>query len=108
MKRFMAHTEKNYGKYFYRCPLGQQHPRSFIWESGMNREGYSQESFNSQGYSQDEARSSRERDHFDCIPHRRCVLLPLISSNHLVQRSRLRRCLQLLGHASCNDAEVGA
>ncbi|GER39264.1 periplasmic nitrate reductase [Striga asiatica] len=31
--------------------------------------------------------------------------MQLISSNHLVQRSRLRRCLQLLGHASCNDAK---
>lgn len=27
----MARTEANYERFFYRCPQGMDHPKSFIW-----------------------------------------------------------------------------
>ncbi|GER54204.1 ERI1 exoribonuclease 2 [Striga asiatica] len=33
MYRFMAKTERNYGKYFYCCLEGKQHPGSFVWNN---------------------------------------------------------------------------
>ncbi|GER26936.1 zinc knuckle family protein [Striga asiatica] len=40
----MAKTEKNYEKYFFRCPARQEHHRCFIWADDVHHQYSSQPS----------------------------------------------------------------
>lgn len=52
MNIFMARTVTNYNRYFYRCPLGREHPGSFIWvDSGVDARGRSAETSYASGVS---------------------------------------------------------